>query len=104
VVAAERKYRALGFEVLGVTLDAPTDAGKVRAFTLANAMPWRQVHYGLPPPGVRGDGRNALAEVYGVRAVPHTVLVGRDGRVLAVGVRGRDLDRALARAFGVPPR
>lgn len=104
VVAAERKYRALGFEVLGVTLDAPTDAAQVRAFTTAHGMPWRQVHYGPPPPGVRGDGRNGLAEAYGVRAVPHTVLVGRDGRVIAVGVRGRDLDRALARAFGVPAK
>jgi len=96
VVAAERKYRALGFEVLGVSIDAPTDAAKVRAFVAARSMPWRQVHYPA--------GRNMLAEAYGVRAVPHTLLIGRDGNVLAVGVRGRDLDRALTRAFGLPPK
>src|SRR5204863_5427231 len=81
VLAASERWREKGFEVVGVTIDAAGDGAKVREFVQAKGIPWRQVHYANAP-------SNAVAALYGVHGVPHTVLVGRDGRILRVGLRG----------------
>jgi thiol-disulfide isomerase/thioredoxin len=92
VVAAYDRFKDRGFEVLGVTLDKPGDATKVRLFAAENRMPWRQQHE-------TGKEGNAVAEAYGVEGIPHTVLVGRDGKVVRTGLRGASLSHTLARYF-----
>jgi thiol-disulfide isomerase/thioredoxin len=93
VVQAYERYKDKGFEVLGVTLDGPKDASKVRLFAAENRMPWRQQHESRP------DTRNTVAEAYEVEGIPHTVLVGRDGKVLRTGLRGNALSHTLARVL-----
>ena len=92
VVAEHAKWHEKGFDVLGVAIDAPTDAAKVRAFVSAHGVAWRQVHYATA-------ARNAVADLYGVHGVPYTILVGRDGKILRVGLRGEALGRFLKRIF-----
>jgi thiol-disulfide isomerase/thioredoxin len=94
VVSAYERFHDKGFEVLGVTLDGAGDADKVRTFAVANRMPWRQQHDSDPT----ADG-NALAKAYDVQGIPHTILVGRDGKILRMGLRGHALTRSISRAL-----
>ena len=91
VIKAYTKYHAKGFEVLGVTLDRAHDADKVKAFIKDKGMPWRQCYY--------ENGDNEVAKAYNVEGIPHTVLVGGDGKVLRIGLRGPALEKALERLF-----
>ncbi len=71
----ERLYRALhaeGFQVLGISIDAPEDGVLVEAFT---------AEYGLSFPIPR-DTHKTVYGAYGVSGVPETFLVDQAGRVL----------------------
>jgi thiol-disulfide isomerase/thioredoxin len=91
IVAAYGKYHDKGFDVVGVTLDRANQADTVRAYTTTAKMPWRQIYY--------ADGENQVAQDYNVTGIPHTVLVGRDGKILRVGLRGNALGKTLAKLF-----
>ena len=91
VIAAYKKFHDKGFEIVGITLDHPGDGQKVKDFIKDKGMPWRQVYY--------EEGHNAVAEAYGVDSIPHTVLVGKDGKVIRVGLRGEDLQKRLEAMF-----
>ncbi|MFT3886393.1 MAG: TlpA disulfide reductase family protein [Flavobacteriales bacterium] len=84
------KYHAKGFEILGVSLDrekeAWTDAIK------QDGLPWLHV-------SDLQFWNNAAAQQYGVSSIPYTVLVGRDGKVIAKNLRGPELDQKLAEVF-----
>ena len=91
VIKAYGKYHAKGFEVLGISLDRPNDVEKLKSYIKEKGMPWRQVHY--------SEGQNDVATAYGVEGIPHTVLVGGDGKVIRIGLRGPALEKALERLF-----
>ena len=88
------KYHAKGFEVVGVSLDRKDDKPKLVSYTKENKMPWRQVFDG-------GYWSAAMAKAYGVQAIPFSVLIGRDGKILAVGdnIRGAELEPAIQAAL-----
>jgi thiol-disulfide isomerase/thioredoxin len=94
VVAAYAKFHEKGLEIVGVTLDKPGDGDKVRDFITSHKMPWRQVYY--------PEGQNEVAETYGVESIPHTMLIGRDGNIIRVGLRGPALARAIEKAISAP--
>ena len=92
VVAAYNKYHAKGFDIVGVSLDQPGDTAKITAFAKSHQMPWRQIH--------DTKAANAsIARAYGVHFIPFTMLVGRDGKIAAIGARGEDLAPAVAKAL-----
>ncbi|MBL9087730.1 MAG: TlpA family protein disulfide reductase [Planctomycetia bacterium] len=91
VIKAYTKYHAKGFEVLGISLDRPNDVEKLKSYIKEKAMPWRQVHY--------SEGPNDVASAYGVEGIPHTVLIGGDGKVIRIGLRGAALEKTLERLF-----
>jgi thiol-disulfide isomerase/thioredoxin len=89
------RYHDRGFEVIGISLDDDADA--VAAFAAKREIPWPIIH------DRRGDdGRQPLAERYGIAAIPTMILVGRDGLVVSVEARGRRLEELLADAFPEP--
>ncbi len=90
VIAAYKQFHDKGFDVLGVTLDRKDQAAKVKEFITAKKMPWKQVYY--------PDGENEVATAYGVQGIPHTVLIGRDGKVVRIGLRGDALSKVIAKA------
>jgi thiol-disulfide isomerase/thioredoxin len=94
VVDAYERFQGQGFDVLGVTLDGAEDAGKVRLFAAEHRMPWRQQH-----DSAAGSEGNTLANAYGVESIPHTILLGRDGKILRVGLRGDALAHTVARTL-----
>ena len=80
---------AQGLEVLGISLDS--DAQQWKQFLNKHAWPWRQMQ----------DADGQVAQHYNVARIPYTVLVGRDGRVRAVNLRGEELAQAVRAALAV---
>lgn len=73
--------------ILGVSLNT-THRRSVRSFLLRHDMAWPQIHDGR---GLEG----ALGQRFGVEAVPRTVVVDREGRLVAVDLRGEALYTVL---------
>lgn len=91
VVAAYQKYHDKGLEIIGVSLDK--DEAKLKEFIAAKGMPWAQYFDG------QGWG-NKLARKYGINSIPATILIGRDGKIIARDLRGAELEAELERQFG----
>ena len=81
------QYHSKGFEVLGVSLDKDKNAWL--SAIEQDELPWKHV-------SDLGFWNNAAAQQYGVNSIPYTVLVGKDGKVLAKGLRGPELESKLA--------
>ena len=91
VVNAYRQYGPQGFEVFSVSLDKTRD-------------PWLKAieQDGLIWPNHVSDlagWQNAAARLYGVNSIPHTVLIDREGNIIARNLRGRALSAQLAQLF-----
>lgn len=84
-------YKDKGFEIFSVSLDNNRDAW-LKAIEVD----------GLVWPNHVSDLRgwsSAGGRLYGISSIPATVLVGRDGKVLARNLRGAELERKLAEIF-----
>ena len=56
-------------------------------------LPWTQ--------GFLGEGiQGAIPDRYGARAIPALVLVGPDGKIVARGMRGEEIQKVVARELG----
>ena len=76
VKAAYAKWHDQGFEILGISFDQANMAEKLKAFTEANGMPWKQLY----------EGKYWATEVgkqYDVSGIPFTLLIDGDtGKIL----------------------
>jgi thiol-disulfide isomerase/thioredoxin len=94
LLAAYEKFHERGFEILGISLDAPNGiaARRVRSFLEQRKVPWDVIYDGAAP--IAGD--------YRVVAIPAAFLVDGDtGRILASGqqTRGDALFETIERAL-----
>jgi thiol-disulfide isomerase/thioredoxin len=90
VIQTYQKHHADGFEIIGVSLD--DDRGQLVAFLKqTDGMTWPQYFDG------QGWG-NLVARKYGVQAIPFTVLIGPDGKILGKNLRGDELESAVSKA------
>lgn len=83
-------FKDKGFEIYGVSLD-----DKVANWTLSIAnsgLNWRHVS------DLKGWGSQA-AKLYKVTGIPFTVLIDKNGLVVAKNLRGEELDRKLEELF-----
>jgi peroxiredoxin len=90
------QYRELGFEVVGVSVDR--QLADLQRFLAENPTPWTVLadcHPGIPE-------SDRLSRYYGVSAIPATMLIGRDGKVLSLDCRGPQLGALLARHLQGP--
>jgi peroxiredoxin len=85
VQAAYAKFRDKGFEVISVSLDETVEP--VVDFVKTRKMTWLQIHNATSG----GD----LVAAYGVTSIPATFLVGPDGTILRIELRGPALQKAL---------
>jgi thiol-disulfide isomerase/thioredoxin len=77
--SAYKKYHSNGLEVVGISLDE--EKRDLDAFLKKRKLPWPQVF----------DGKGWKSKVstdYGLHAIPFLLLVGRDGKIVAVNPRG----------------
>lgn len=90
-------YHTKGFDVIGISLD--DDQSKLESFVKKNKIPWSN----LFSADEKATGwAHPLATKYGVMGIPFTILVGKDGKVIATNVRGKKLGKALAEQLGEP--
>ena len=87
VKAAYEKFGAKGFGIVGVSLDRDEESWKKGVADLG--MAWPQIS-DLKYWDCEG------AALYGVRAIPATVLIGQDGTIIARNLRGEKLAEKLA--------
>ncbi|MFY9346050.1 MAG: TlpA disulfide reductase family protein [Planctomycetota bacterium] len=91
VIAAYEKFHPHGFEIIGISLDqqrAPMD----KFLGERKAMSWRQYFDGK-------GWKNEVAAAWGVQSIPATYLIGPDGKIAAVGLRGEQLAAKLAKYY-----
>lgn len=91
VVKLYNKYKSKGFEVLGVSLDRKKESWQ-KAIA-KDKLTWSHVS------DLKG-WKNQVAKQYSVTSVPHTILLDKEGRILARNLRGADLDTKLKELFG----
>ncbi len=87
VVKAYAKFKNKGFEIYGVSLDQ--DKGKWVEAIKKNGITWPQVsdlkQWDCEP-----------AKQYGVTGIPYTVLLDKEGKIIAKNLRGEELEKKLA--------
>ncbi|MFV0554712.1 MAG: TlpA family protein disulfide reductase [Mangrovibacterium sp.] len=87
VVKAYGKYHDKGFEILGVSLDTGKD--KWLKAIKDDGLVWNHVS---ELKGWKGE----VSALYGVKGIPHTVLIDREGTIIAKNLRGEALVNKLA--------
>lgn len=87
VKAAYEKYHKMGLEIVGVSFD--NDEGNWKEALKKYGMAWLQMS------DLKGWGC-AAAKVYGINAIPSTLLIGQDGIIVARDLRGQELAQKMA--------
>jgi peroxiredoxin len=87
VKRAYEKYKSKGFEILGVSLDKDRNAW-LEAIS-KEGLTWPQVS------DLKFWQSEAVA-IYAVQSIPYTVLIDKDGKIIATDLRGAALDKKLA--------
>ncbi|MBC7864419.1 MAG: AhpC/TSA family protein [Bacteroidia bacterium] len=91
VVAAYNKYKSKGFEIFGVSFDQ--EKSKWMQAIAADGLTWQHVS------DLKGWG-NAAGKIYGVQSIPFNLLLDKEGKIIAKGLRGAELDAVLAKILG----
>ena len=91
VVANYNKYKDMGFEVIGISFDQDKNAWVNGVKKLG--MEWPQL-------SELKSWNNEAGKLYGIQSIPSNVLVGKDGKIIALDLRGEDLGNKLKEIFG----
>jgi len=86
VVAAYNGYKDKGFDIIGVSLDRDKDAW-VKAIA-DDHLTWHHV-------SDLKYWKNEVAQLYGVNSIPHSVLLDKEGKIIAKNLRGEELEVKL---------
>ncbi len=84
VVEAYKAYNSKGFDVLSVSLDRDSAAWKQAVEE--DGLVWNHVI----------DAKGDIAQTYGVQGIPFTLLLDKEGKIIAKNLRGADLEEKLA--------
>ena len=87
LTTAYQSYKSKGFEIYSISLDRTREPW-IEAKN-ADKMTWICVH----------DINGSYGGVYGVEAIPYTVLIDKDGKIIATNLRGTELEEKLAELF-----
>jgi peroxiredoxin len=80
------KYKAAGFEILGISLD--DEQTKWKNAIKQDKVTWLQVNE-------TGGWDAKVAQAWGIYAIPTSFLIDKDGRLLAMDLEGKELEKAL---------
>lgn len=81
------KYHDAGFDIFSVSVDNEYSAWK-KALE-QEQMPWTNVR----------DDKKIYSNMFNVSSIPFTILIDREGKIIAKGLRGNDLNLAVNRAL-----
>lgn len=92
ILKNHKKYHDQGFEVVAVSVDR--NIGALEKYITANNPPWIVLADRHP------KNPASMSDFYGISAIPTTILVGADGKVISLNCRGARLGKELAKIFG----
>lgn len=95
VQQAYETYKDKGFEVIGVSLDRKQS--ELEEFLKKKQLPW---HIAYDGKAWKGD----LVQLYGVRSIPFSLLIGRDGKIAAINPQKLQLMSAVRRSLSLPAK
>jgi thiol-disulfide isomerase/thioredoxin len=83
-------YGPRGLQIIGISLDSKRDAwvSAIKRFNL----PWAHLS------DLKG-WKSIASDTYGVRAIPETVIIDPNGKIVSTGLRDKDLKAKLAEIF-----
>ncbi|MBI3518678.1 MAG: AhpC/TSA family protein [Bacteroidetes bacterium] len=84
---AYEKYKSKGFEILGVSLDKDRTAW-LEAIS-KEGLTWPQV-------SDLKFWQSEACSIYAVQSIPYTVLIDKEGKIIATDLRGAELEKKLA--------
>lgn len=91
VVANYEKYHSKGFDIIGISFDTKAEAWKAAIKSLN--MPWHQLS---DLKGWQSAGKDA----YGINSIPASVLLDKEGKIIAIDLRGEKLGEKLKELYG----
>lgn len=91
VVALYKKYKSKGFEIYSVSLDEDKDKW-VQAIE-KDGLTWTHV-------SDLGGWNSSVCPQFNINSIPFTILVGKDGNIIAKGLRGAALEEKVAEILG----
>ena len=91
VVRIYNEYKDKGFEVFSVSLDK--DGKQWVQAIQADGLAWPAHISDL------NGWKSAPAKTYGIKSIPSTFLLGKDGKIIAKNLRGRDLEEKIKSLF-----
>jgi peroxiredoxin len=95
VVKAYNKFKDKNFTILGVSLDQPKGKQRWLAAIHKDHLTWTQV-------SDLQYWKSKEADLYAVRGIPQNFLLDPNGKIIAKGLHGFDLEDKLAEIFGKP--
>jgi peroxiredoxin len=87
VVKAYAKFKNKGFEIFGVSLDQ--DKSRWVDAIQKDGITWPQV-------SDLKQWQSSVVRQYNIQGIPYTVLLDREGKILAKNLRGEELEKKLA--------
>ena len=84
------KYHAKGFDVIGVSEDKYSDTDKWKNAISLDGLPWHQVI----------DDNRRVAKMFGVKNIPHTVLLDKNGGIILNKKTPYTIEQKLKEIFG----
>lgn len=81
-----KKFGGEQFVMIGINLDS--NRAEFDAYMKEEGITWPQYYDGL-------GWRNKVSQLYGVYAIPHTVLIDQHGVIKAAGLRGEELSEKI---------
>ena len=91
VVANYEKYHSKGFEIVGISFDTKAEAWKAAIKDLN--MKWPQLS------DLKG-WKSAGKDVYGISSIPSSILLDKEGKIIAIDLRGEKLGEKLKELYG----
>ncbi|WP_288318602.1 TlpA disulfide reductase family protein [Xylanibacter caecicola] len=91
VVANYEKYHSKGFEIIGISFDTKAEAWKAAIKSLG--MKWPQLS---DLKGWKSIGK----DIYGINSIPASILLDKEGKIIAVDLRGEKLGEKLKELYG----
>lgn len=85
-----KKYHSKGFEIVGVSEDKYADINKWKNAVANDQLPWKQII----------DDGNRIANMFGVKGLPHTVLLDSKGGIIFAKKSSYTIEKELIRVFG----
>lgn len=92
IVSVYQKYKSKGFEIFGVSLDDNAEAWKEAI--KKDGLSWQQV-------SELKKWDTGAAKEYGVDAIPFSVLLDKEGKIIGKGLRGEELENKIREALGI---